>query len=145
MHLYAVAGAAQHYETARALLNENKADVDNAACQHLYMRLGKSYELEYQHRKALDIYEELQTLASARDSREMELAALVARCLILPLPRKTQDIEKARALAEQALPLARELEDLGAQAQIEYSLGRTHKFGDEQIEPAIVHQVRRRH
>ena len=139
MRLYAVAGAAHQYETARSLLNEKKADVDNAACQHLYMGLGKAYELGYQHRKALNIYEEMQTLASARDSREMELAALVARCLILPSPYETQDVEKARVLAEQALPLAQALEDLGAQAQIEYSLARTHKFGDEQIEPAILH------
>jgi DNA-binding SARP family transcriptional activator len=139
MRLFAVAGAAQHYENARALLNEDKADVDHAACQHLYMRLGKSYELEYQYRKALEIYEELQALASARENQEMELAALVARCLLLPLPRETQDIEKATVLAEEALLLAQELADLGAQAQIEYSLGRTHKFGDEQIEPAIIH------
>ncbi len=139
MRLFAVAGAAQHYENARALLNENNADVDNAACQHLYMRLGKAYELEYQYHKALNIYEEMQTLAAVRDSREMELASLVARCLILPLPHKTQDVEKARVLADEALPLAQALEDLGSQARIEYSLARTHKYGDEQIEPAILH------
>jgi DNA-binding SARP family transcriptional activator len=139
MRLYAVAGAAHHYETARSLLNEKKADVDNAACQHLYMRLGKAYELEHQHHKALNIYEEMQTLASARASREMELASLVARCLVLPLPYETQDVEQARILAQKALLLARTLEDLESQARIEYSLARTHKYGDEQIEPAIVH------
>jgi tetratricopeptide (TPR) repeat protein len=37
------------------------------------------------------------------------------------------------------LPLAQALDDLKAQAQIELSLAWTHKYGDEQTEPAILH------
>ena len=139
MRLYAVAGAAHHYETARSLLIESKADVDTATCQHLYLQLGKAYELEFHHRQALTIYEEMQTQASTRDSREIELASLVARCVLLPVHYDTQNIDLARELAGQALPLAQALGDVAAQQQIELSLARTYKFGDRRIEPAIAH------
>lgn len=139
MRLYEVTTAAGHYETARSLLSESKAEVDTMNCQHLYIQLGKAYETEFHHRQALAIYEEMHEQASARNSREMELAALVPLCKLLPLPYDSQDLEKAVALATQALPLAQTLEDVKAQAQIELSLARTHKFGDRQIESALHH------
>jgi tetratricopeptide (TPR) repeat protein len=139
MRLYEVKTAVGHYETARTLLSESKAEVDTVTCQHLYLQLGKAYELEFHHREALTIYEEMQTQASTRDSREMELASLVARCVFLPVQYETQNIELARELAGRALPLAQSLGDIAAQQQIELSLARMYKFGDKQIEPAIVH------
>jgi len=139
MRLFEVATAVKHYETSRTLLNDSKVDVDTETCRHLYIQLGKAYELEFHHREALNIYEEMQVQASARDSREMELAALVARCVLLPVHYETQDVDLARELAGQALPLAQSLGNLVAQQQIELSLARTYKFGEQQIEPAITH------
>jgi DNA-binding SARP family transcriptional activator/tetratricopeptide (TPR) repeat protein len=139
MRLYEVITAAGHYETARSLLIESKADPNTVTCQHLYLQLGKAYELEFHHRQALTIYDEMQTQALARGSREMELASLVARCVLLPVHYDTQDIEMARELAGRALPLAQALDDVTAQQQIELSLARTYKFGERQIEPAIAH------
>lgn len=139
MRLYEVTTAAGHYETARSLLIESKADVNTATCQYLYLQLGKAYELEFHHREALTVYEEMQKHASARNSREMDLASLVARCVILPSHYDTQNIDLARKLAHQALPLAQALGDVAAQQQIELSLARAYKFGDRQIEPAITH------
>jgi predicted ATPase len=139
MLLYEVATAAKHYETSRTLLNENKVNVDTEICQQLYTQLGKACELEFQHRQAVSVYEEMQTQAFACDSREMELASLVARCVLLPAHYDTQDVEQARLLAQKAVPLAYMLNDLKAEAQIELTLARTYKFGDRQIEPAIAH------
>ena len=139
MRLYAVEGALRHYEAARTLFRDKKVDVESEMCQHLYARLGKAYELEHHHREALNIYEEMQLLASERGSREMELAAIVARCTILPWHYDTQDIELAIVLAQQALPLAQELGNLKAQVDIEISLAETHKFGDGQIEASMRH------
>jgi len=139
MYLYQVATAAGHYESARSLLVESKADVDMGNCQHLYLQLGKAYELEFHHRDALTVYEEMQKHASAHDSREMELASLVARCVILPSHYDTQNVDLARELAQLALPLAQALGNVAAQQQIELSLARAYKFGDRQIEPAITH------
>jgi predicted ATPase/DNA-binding SARP family transcriptional activator len=139
MRLYEVTIAARHYETARSLLIESKTNVDTAACQHLYLQLGKAYELEFHHPQALTMYDEMQAQALARASREMQLAALVARCVLLPLPYDTQNIDLARELAEQALSLAQALGDMHAQQQIEFSLALTYKFGERQIAPAIVH------
>jgi tetratricopeptide (TPR) repeat protein len=139
MRLYEVGTAAKHYEISRTLMNENKSTVDTETCQQLYTQLGKAYELEFHHHEALTIYEEMQTQASARDSREMELASLVARCVILPPHYDTQNVDLARELAHQALPLAQALGDVAAQQQIELSVARAYKFGDRQIEPAIAH------
>lgn len=139
MRFYQVTTATGYYESARSLLIESKVDVDAGTCQHLYLQLGKAYELEFHHRQALIIYDEMQTQASTRDSREMELASLVARCVILPSHYDTQNVELARELAKQALPLAQALGDVAAQQQIELSMARAYKFGDKQIEPAIAH------
>jgi DNA-binding SARP family transcriptional activator/tetratricopeptide (TPR) repeat protein len=139
MRLYEVTTAAGHYETARSLLSESKAEPNTVTCQHLYLQLGKAYELEFHHRQALTLYDEMQIQALARDSREMELAALVARCFLLPVHYDTQNIELAHELAGRALPLAQALDDVAAQQQIQLSLGRTYKFGERQIEPAIAH------
>jgi DNA-binding SARP family transcriptional activator/tetratricopeptide (TPR) repeat protein len=139
MRLYEVGTAAKHYETSRTLMNENKSTVDTETCQQLYTQLGKAYELEFHHHEALTIYEEMQTQASARDSREMELASLIARCVLLPTHYDTQDVAQARVLAQKAVPMAYMLDDLKAEAQIELTLARVHKFGDRQIEPAIAH------
>ncbi|MBK9603018.1 MAG: AAA family ATPase [Anaerolineales bacterium] len=139
MRLFATAGAIQHFETARSLLYEKKTDAAPVIFEQLYMSLGKAYEMEFHHREALNVYEEMQAQASARDNRKMELAALVARCVILPGHYDTQNLDLARELALQALPLAQELGDLKAQAEIEMSLAMIHKYSAEQIEPTIGH------
>lgn len=139
MRLYEVKTAVEHYETARSLLSENNSVTDAESCLRLYTQLGLACELEFHHREAVTVYEEMQAQAFARDNQKMELAALVALCKILPLPYDSQNLEKAVALAMQALPLAQTLEDLKAQAQIELSLARTHKFGDKQIESTLQH------
>lgn len=139
MRLYEVKTAAGHYEISRTLLNENNSVADTESCLHLYTQLGLACELEFHHRQAVTVYEEMHAQASARNSREMELAAMVALCKILPLPYDSQDLEKAVTFAMQAFPLAQTLEDVKAQAQIELSLARTHKFGDRQIESTLQH------
>ena len=66
-------------------------------------------------------------------------AALVARCVIIAWHYHTQNLEVAKTLALQALPLAQVLDDLKAQVEIEMSLAMIHKFGNEQVEPVILH------
>ena len=139
MRLFAVKTAAHQYECARTLLHENKTDAEDAAVQHLYTNLGRAYELNFQHHEALAVYEEMQTQASMRHSPPMELAALVARCALLPRPHATQNIALAKDLARQALALAHSFGDLKAQVEIELALAWTHKFGDGQLEPTIRH------
>jgi DNA-binding SARP family transcriptional activator len=139
MRLYEVTTAVGHYEISRTLLNKNNSVADAESCLRLYTQLGLAYELEFHHRKAVTVYEEMQVQASIHESQKMELAALVVLCKILPLPYDSQNLEKAVALAMQAHSLAQTLEDMKAQAQIELSLARTHKFGDKQIESTLQH------
>lgn len=72
-----------HYQSARALLKEEKAAVDSAGCQHLYARLGQAYELVFQPGEALTVYDEMEALAAARGSPEMAQAAQAARLAAL--------------------------------------------------------------
>jgi tetratricopeptide (TPR) repeat protein len=141
LRLYEVTTAAQHYETARSLVYQSKVDVDTGTCQQLYTRLGQAYELLFQHRDALAVYEELQAQARARDSQELELAALVACCGVLSRPFDAHDVDRARVLAQEALPLARALGNQMAEAQLERVLALTFTHGDGQIEPALAHIV----
>jgi DNA-binding SARP family transcriptional activator len=139
MRLYAVAGAIDHYQTARRLLNEQHVNVGSVICQRLYMDLGKAFEIEFHQLDALAIYQEMQALAVKRGDRAMELAALVASGNVRAMPYDAHDVVQAAVLAEHALPLARALGDLKAEAQIEHSLALLHIHGDRRTEPAIAH------
>ncbi len=139
MRLFEISTALNHYGAALTLLRDQEGLASRESSQHLHLQVGKSYELLFRYREALDIYEELQDLAEATGSREMELAALVARCLMLPSPYETQNIRLARKLAPRAAALAESLANHKALAQIELSLARSYKFGEQQLQPSLVH------
>jgi DNA-binding SARP family transcriptional activator len=139
MKLYAVSSATYHYETARRLLNEQRAQADAATRQRLYLELGKAFEIEFHQLYALAVYQEMQALAVAQGERAMELAALVASCNVRSMPFDAHDVGQAALLAAQALPLARGLGDLQAEAQIETSLAMLHLAGDRRAAPALPH------
>ncbi len=75
MHVFAVALATHHYENALRLLREERVQVDTPTCQRLYTRQARSLEMQDRHEDALGLFQELQRVAAARGSREMELAA----------------------------------------------------------------------
>lgn len=139
LHLFATAGAIHHYETARTLLHESRVEISDLLCQRLYTQLASANQLAMHHREVLAVYEEMEAHATRRGSQEMKLAALVGRALLLPVAYDTQNLELARQLATEALPLAQALNDRKAQAEIEMALAWNHKFGDGQLQPTIHH------
>ncbi len=139
MRLFEISTALNHYGAALALLRDKEGLASPESSRHLYLQVGKSYELLFRYREALSIYEELQDRAEANGSREMELAALVARCLMLPNPYETQNIRLARKLAQRAAALAESLANHEALARIELSLARAYKFGEQQLQPSVLH------
>ncbi len=79
MHVFAVALATHHYENALRLLREERVQVDTPTCQRLYTRQARTLEMQDRHEDALGLFQELQRVAAARGSREMELAALLGQ------------------------------------------------------------------
>ncbi|MCI0579313.1 MAG: hypothetical protein L0331_24315, partial [Chloroflexi bacterium] len=86
--------------------------------EHLYLRRGRALELTGRYDEALANYQELARLARERGDRALELAALVARATVLAAPTEKFDPAGVDALSEQALALARELDDKAAEARI---------------------------
>lgn len=139
MQLYSASAAIYHYETARRLLNELRVPPSDATMQGLYLDLGKAYEIQFQQLDALAVYQELHTHAITRRAQPMELAALVASCNVRAMPFDAHDAAQARRLVEQALPLARALGDVQAEAQLEHDLALIQPPGAGQAERALLH------
>ena len=129
--VYANAEAVLHYasaiDVARRILTSNplanSADGLGAAeLTHLYLSRGQALELSARHPDALANYAELEALARERDDRPMELAALMARAKIYATLNAAQNPARARAVLEQSLALARELDDRAAECRVLWNL-----------------------
>ncbi|MBI1800440.1 MAG: AAA family ATPase, partial [Chloroflexi bacterium] len=142
--LYANTEAITHYSHALECARRGRAnDADSAQWVHLYTRRGRALELNAKYDEALANYAEMEALASklhaakARErgpstgsGRALELAALIGRVPIYATFTPAHDPPKGRALAEQALALARELDDRAAEAKILWSLSLLNGLSD---------------
>jgi predicted ATPase len=119
--LYAVIEAAEHY--SRAIDCAAKVDeVSSKQLIHLYIRRGRVYKLDNQFEKALRNYQEMIELAQERDDQALRLASLTAQCIFRASSTPLHDRRQAIALAEEALPLARELGDRAEEARVLWGL-----------------------
>lgn len=114
--LYAIPEALIHYQQAVNLSRQVQMPADRAI--HLYLRLGRCLELQNDYSAALSVYEALAALAEAQGNETAALAALVARATTYAVPTPAQDVVQGRALSEQALVMARRLDDRQAEARI---------------------------
>lgn len=117
--LYAIPEAASHY--SRALAIAKRDAISPNELQHMFTRLGRCYELQARHEDAVRTYEEMAELARQKGSESMELEALIGLGTILGIPTPQQDPERARAISESALSLARRLNDREAEARIQWN------------------------
>ena len=136
--LYATREAIAHYEKARALASDRLSTLENTALKRLHLQLGRAYELAGEYQQALAAYDDLQTVARERDDRPLELAALMARTTVYAAPTQFYDPEHVAVLTQQALPLARELDDHAAQAKILWNLMLLKLFTGE-LDDAVSH------
>jgi tetratricopeptide (TPR) repeat protein len=126
---------------ARAYANQEAADlyqraiqltggeaIEDGPCQYLYSQYGRMLEHLGRHDEALATYQQLEAMARRHHNRPMELQALILRATIHSAPTARYDIGQAQALAEQALVLARELNDEAAEAKILWNLILANKF-----------------
>ncbi|HLF27556.1 MAG TPA: tetratricopeptide repeat protein [Anaerolineae bacterium] len=119
--IYANAEAITHYTTALEAVTRG-AVTDSEHLIHLYTSLGQAYELSGQYPEALASYAAMERLAHGRSDQALELAALMARAKVHATLTPAQDPDKAQALLEQALALARELEDRATECKILWNL-----------------------
>lgn len=118
--LFAAGNAIAHYEQARAQVSVLQPSAE--ALRRLHVNLGRAYELAGDYGSALSVYSALQNLARERDNKPLELAALMARTTVYAAPTAYYDPDHVIVLTEEALPLARELQDHDAEAKIQWNL-----------------------
>jgi DNA-binding SARP family transcriptional activator/predicted ATPase len=110
MRLFAVRDAIPHYEQARSLIAELQgrsalpAGFSLSAIQHLYVQLGRAYELITDTGQARLVYEELLILARESGSSTLEQAAL--NHLVTITAQNPYELKQAAVLLEQTLQVA---------------------------------------
>lgn len=105
-----------------ALRVGERTNLASAEMQNLYLKRGRTLELQGNFKAALANYDELTALAAKRQDRSLELAALIASATIYSIPSTSYDRERSNELIALALELARTLNDKAAQATILWNL-----------------------
>ncbi|HRX02303.1 MAG TPA: adenylate/guanylate cyclase domain-containing protein [Anaerolineae bacterium] len=124
--LYANAEAVAHYSEALKLARGHETPPQDML--HLYRSRGRSLDMLGRHAEAAENYEMLQALGKQLGDRSMELAGLAGRAALYAIPTDIHDPARSRELAEQALPLAREVGDHEAEARLLWNLLLASKF-----------------
>ena len=114
--LYAMPLAIDHYRTAIKYLSHTEADRE--AIKLLFSRLGRAHELNSDFEAALQVYERMDEFGKTYEDRSLELASLVARSTIYSNVSDQGDPERGWQLSQDALALARELQEEETEAKI---------------------------
>jgi hypothetical protein len=126
--LFAIPEALRHYTLALETLRTNDYDVSLVdvedgraeALIHLFRRRGRCLELQSDYRGAGENYAEMEQVARELVDRAMLLAALLARATNYAIPSGAHDPDEAQELADEALRLARQLDDQEAEARVQW-------------------------
>jgi tetratricopeptide (TPR) repeat protein len=114
--------AADHYESAMEFMKDD-AQVSLDEISHLHLNLGRAFELTTQYDRALTVYDELRELGERRGAPGIALRALLAKTTLQVTPTPLFDSVVGRQTAEEALQLARELNDPQAEAKTLWVIG----------------------
>jgi class 3 adenylate cyclase/tetratricopeptide (TPR) repeat protein len=118
--LYANTEAAAHYTRALEVAKRGEASIEQLS--HLYLSRGGALELNAMYVEALADYDEMEKVAAERNDRQMVFAALMARAKLFATPSPVQNSALARTVLEQALILARDLNDRAAECRVLWNL-----------------------
>lgn len=131
LHLFAAGDAIVHYEIAHKLFTAGQVpQVALDKVCHLYLSLGRALQLNAQFEHAGVIYQELRSLAQQRAAPAVNLAALTAEVTLRLRLSQALDLLEAEALAQEALRLARRLNDPVAETQILGSLMNCYRLSN---------------
>jgi class 3 adenylate cyclase/tetratricopeptide (TPR) repeat protein len=137
LKLFANLEASEYYDQAVEIAL--KLNVPSVQLSRLYSLRGRAYELTNQYDKALDNYEELEALASTRNDRSLELAALVPQTTIYSTPTVKFDPQVGKELSRRVLTLAIDLRDYEAEAKALWSLMLVQPYLGGDLEQAITY------
>jgi tetratricopeptide (TPR) repeat protein len=120
LRAYAMRESLAHYERAREAARrmlEASTIIASHSLLALYENRGRALEVADDYPAALENYQEMLELGTAREDRAMEVAALTAMCVLHTNPTPLFNPEQARELGQAALDLSRALEDRVAEAK----------------------------
>lgn len=143
MALFAVRDAVAHYEQALTLatvdLSPQNRQNQISNLKHLYLQLGRAYELTNVWDKARTMYETLLTLAQEVNLPEAECAAL--NRLATLAAQINYDIDQATAFLQRAIRVAEGCGDPVALAEAEWNLAQIRVYIWD-IEGSMLHAQR---
>jgi hypothetical protein len=108
-------------EAARRMV-EAGAAVDPQSLRRLYQKRGRALELTEDYQAAQANYDEMLSIAAERQDQALELAALIAQCIIHARHNPVFNPQRAREEGQAALELSRELNDRPAEARALWGL-----------------------
>jgi len=113
VEVFSVRDAIEHYERARDLLTEirtgsgQRTGPSSPDLEHLYVQLGRAYELTQEWSKAREANEAMLALAREVEEARLEVIAL-NNLAILSFPQQDADPPRARRILEEARRVAEE-------------------------------------
>ncbi|KPK03350.1 MAG: hypothetical protein AMJ56_19275 [Anaerolineae bacterium SG8_19] len=128
--VYANAEAIAYYRRALEIVQQGEANETSEELTQLYIRLGRTLELNSQYEPALATYEAMAKLAQQQGDAPMTLASLLARITLYGTYTPVHDPAQAEILADEALTLARALGDQAAEVKILWNLVTVYGFSD---------------
>jgi DNA-binding SARP family transcriptional activator len=145
LRLFAVRDAVLHYTTALAYLPSDPAHCFSIATlgletglqsfEHLFIQLGRSYELLGERSQAQAIYEQL--LASAQTHALEQLECIALNHLATLAAGDLSDLGRAKTLLQQAAQAAERVNDLATLVDMEWNLAQMAIY---QTEPVLSRQ-----
>src|SRR5260221_7838945 len=138
--VFAVEDAIEHYEQARALLQDHQriqTELSAAEVERLYTHLGQAYAFQNAWEKAQEAYEEL--LAYAQHQRQFTLPSMTLNRLAILVAQQSNDKPQVQALLEDAWHTAQTSSDQKALAETEWNRAQITAFVWEDPERALPH------
>jgi tetratricopeptide (TPR) repeat protein len=145
--LHASAEAAEHYDRAiscagKVGANSERLGASGERLIHLYIRRGRSYELMSRFDEALENYREMQRTAAELGDRALELASLIAQCIVRATTTPLYDSQEAWKLAKLSLALSREVGDRAAEAKVLWAMLILESWGVGDLRKGLAHGER---
>ena len=128
---YANQEAATHYAAALALAHE---EPDCPQLTDLYLKLGHTLAHSGRHNEAMAHYEKMQAVAQERGNQPMQLASMLQQATLRSTSTPLFDEWQAKMLCNQALTLARRIDDSEAEAKILWNLMLVSKFSGQSVD-----------
>lgn len=130
MSLFAVRDALVYYEQAQQVVersgkHDQLGGLSVTEVHHLYVQIGRAYELGNDYQKAHIIYERMLALARTTHESAMECVALNR---LATLAAWAFDIETAKAFLLEALQVAERSSDMVGLAETEWNLAQTNYY-----------------